>query len=85
MPVKLLYFGLLLVLVCCCWAKKQQCLKSIHTCDECIQSGSECAWCTAPDSKIRCHTLSGLERAGCLPEHVYNPQGGVQIARNDSR
>ncbi|XP_071327115.1 integrin beta-1-like [Trachinotus anak] len=84
MAVKLLPLFLLLGLLCPSWAKKQTCLTSASSCDECIQSGPECAWCTAPHSHIRCHSVRGLQRAGCRKSHVYNPQGTVQVVKNDS-
>ncbi|XP_073340701.1 integrin beta-1-like [Pagrus major] len=83
MAVKLLCLTLLLVLLCPIWAKKP-CLRSASTCDECIQSGPECAWCTAPQFNIRCHTLKGLQRAGCHEGDMYNPRGDVQVVKNDS-
>lgn len=85
MAVKLLCLCLLLVLLCPSQAKKEQCLTSASNCDECIQSGPECAWCTEPHSNIRCHTSKGLRTAGCLKAHIYNPQGGMQVVRNGSR
>lgn len=89
MAVKLLCLCLLLVLVlvllCPSWAEEQTCLTSASNCDECIQSGPECAWCTAPRSNIRCHTTKGLLRAGCRKRYMYNPRGRVQIVKNDSR
>lgn len=66
------------------WAKEQTCLTSASDCNECIQSGPQCAWCTDPHSKLRCHTLNRLRRAGCPKSHMYNPQGSVQVIRNDS-
>lgn len=85
MSVKLLGLGLLMVLLCPSWAKEQTCLTSASSCDECIRSGPECAWCTAPNANVRCHTLKGLRRAGCHKSHMYNPQGNVQVVKNDSR
>ncbi|XP_037641480.1 integrin beta-1-like isoform X1 [Sebastes umbrosus] len=84
MSVKLLGLCLLLVLLCPSWAEEQTCLTSASNCDECIQSGPACAWCTAPQSTIRCHTLKGLRRAGCRKRYVYNPEGMVQADKNDS-
>ncbi|XP_018541585.1 integrin beta-1 [Lates calcarifer] len=84
MAVKLLCLSLLLALLCTGWTKQQTCLLSASNCDECIQSGPECAWCTAPRSDVRCHTSKGLRRAGCHKSYVYNPQGAVQVVKNDS-
>ncbi|XP_039973258.1 integrin beta-1-like [Xiphias gladius] len=84
MAVKLLCLCLLLALSCPSWAKQQTCLASASNCDECILSGSECAWCTAPRSNIRCHSLEGLRRAGCRESFMYNPQGTVQVVKNES-
>ncbi|XP_044215552.1 integrin beta-1-like [Thunnus albacares] len=84
MAVKLLCLCLLLALLFPSWAKKQTCLTSASNCNECIQSGPECAWCTAPHTNTPCHTLRGLQRAGCPKSHIYNPQGRVQVVRNDS-
>ncbi|KAK5862557.1 hypothetical protein PBY51_017939 [Eleginops maclovinus] len=84
MSVKLHALCLLLVLLCLSWAEDQTCLTSASNCDECIQSGPECAWCTAPKSHIRCHTLKELRRAGCRKRHMYNPQGRLQVVMNDS-
>ena len=86
MSVKLLGLGLLLVLLCRSWAKEQtKCRTSAASCDECVQSGPACAWCTAPNANVRCHTLKGLRRAGCPKSHTYNPQGEVQVVKNDTR
>lgn len=85
MAVRLYCLCLLLVLLVPSQAKKQRCLMSNSKCDECIQSGPECAWCTAPHSNIRCHTLRGLRRSGCPEGHIYNPQGGVQVVKNGNR
>ncbi|XP_051263847.1 integrin beta-1-like [Dicentrarchus labrax] len=84
MAVKLLCLGLLLAQLGPSRAKQQTCLTSASNCDECMQSGPECAWCTAPHSNVRCHTLKGLQRAGCRKRYTYNSQGGVQVVRNDS-
>lgn len=85
MAIKLHCLSLLLLLVCSSRAKRPHCPKSATDCNECIRSGPDCAWCTAPDSDIRCQTSKGLRRAGCPKDHIYNPQGGVQVAKNDSR
>ena len=85
MAVKLLCLCLLLALLCPSWARKQTCLTSASSCDQCVQSGPECAWCTAPDSDVRCHSMKGLRRAGCPKRHIYNPQGLVQVVKNESR
>lgn len=84
MAVKLICLTLMLVLLCPIWAR-EPCRRSATTCNECIQSGPECAWCTAPQFNIRCHTLKGLLRAGCHKGDMYNPRGDVQVAKNDSR
>ncbi|CAG00011.1 unnamed protein product [Tetraodon nigroviridis] len=75
---------LLLLLVCSSGAKGPRCPSSAPSCDECVRSGPECAWCAAPDSDIRCQTSKVLRRAGCPKDLIYNPQGGVQLAKNDS-
>lgn len=85
MAVKLLSLCLLLALLFPIRAEKQTCLTFATNCNECIQSGPECAWCSDPHTKTRCHTLRGLQRAGCGKSYMYNPQGEVQIVRNDSR
>lgn len=85
MAIKLHCLSLLLLLACYSRAKRPHCPKSATDCDECIRSGPDCAWCTAPDSDIRCQTSKDLRRAGCPKDHIYNPQGGVQVAKNDSR
>lgn len=84
MSVKLLCLCLLLVVLCPSWAEEQTCLISASNCEECIQSGPSCAWCTAPRANIRCHTLKGLLRAGCNESYVYNPQSRLQVVKNDS-
>ncbi|KAM6936119.1 uncharacterized protein PEZ65_006340 isoform 2-T3 [Lycodopsis pacificus] len=87
MSVKLLgYLCLLLVALCPSWAEQQQqqCLTSANNCDECIQSGPACAWCIGPHANTRCHTVKGLRRAGCRRSDMYNPQGRVQVVKNDS-
>ncbi|XP_060906932.1 integrin beta-1-like [Labrus mixtus] len=84
MDVKLLGLSLLLVLFCPGWAK-EKCLKSASSCEQCLQSGPECAWCIAPQSNIRCHTSNGLQRAGCHKSNIYNPQGRVDVVRNEIR
>ncbi|XP_037308787.1 integrin beta-1-like [Pungitius pungitius] len=80
----LVHLGLLLVLSCLCCAEELKCSTSAHKCDECIQSGPACAWCSAPNSNLRCDTLKGLRRAGCLKSYVFNPRGRVQVVKNDS-
>lgn len=65
-------------------ATKQTCPKSASSCDQCIQSGPECVWCSAPHADIRCHTLKGLQRSHCDKSYIYNPQGEVQVVRNES-
>lgn len=80
----LAYLGLLLVLSCLSGAEEQKCSTSAHNCDECIQSGPACAWCSAPNANIRCDTLKGLQRAGCHKSYVFNPRGRVQVVKNDS-
>ncbi|XP_041649744.1 integrin beta-1-like [Cheilinus undulatus] len=84
MSVKLLCFSLLVAVFCVSWAKEQNCLKSASNCEECLQSGPDCAWCTEPQSNVRCHTSKGLRRAGCQKSNIYNPKGRVEIIRNDS-
>ncbi|XP_053182324.1 integrin beta-1-like [Scomber japonicus] len=84
MTVKLLCLSLLLALPFLSWAKKQTCQISASNCNECIQSGPECAWCNAPYAHTHCHTLRGLQRQGCPEHHIYNPRGGMQVVRNDS-
>ncbi|XP_019728522.1 integrin beta-1-like isoform X2 [Hippocampus comes] len=84
MAVKPVCLFLLLPLLLSGQAKKQACLKSASTCSECILSGPQCVWCTDSGLKSRCHTLSALERAGCDPHHMYNPQGRVHVIRNES-
>ncbi|XP_056237792.1 integrin beta-1-like [Seriola aureovittata] len=84
MAVKLLCLFLLLAVLYPSWAKEQTCLISASSCDECIQSGPECAWCTTPHSHIRCNTVKELQRAGCHQSYAYNPQGTVQVVKNDS-
>ncbi|XP_053289414.1 integrin beta-1 [Pleuronectes platessa] len=84
MAVKLLCLCLLLAPLCPSWARKQTCLRSASSCDECVQSGPECAWCTAPNPDVRCHNMKGLRRAGCHKSHIYNPQGLVQVVKNES-
>lgn len=85
MAIKMHCLYLLLFLVCTSRAKRPHCPTSASNCDECIRSGPECAWCTAPASDIRCQTSKVLGRAGCPKDRVYNPQGEVQVAKNDSR
>ncbi|KAG7474198.1 hypothetical protein JOB18_003747 [Solea senegalensis] len=82
MAVKLLCLCLLLTLLYPSWAKKHSCPTSASSCDQCLMSGPECAWCTAPNMNIRCHNMKGLRRMGCRKSHTYNPQGEVQIVRN---
>ncbi|XP_042346625.1 integrin beta-1-like [Plectropomus leopardus] len=85
MSVRLLCRCLLLVLLCPSWAEKQTCLTSASNCEECIQSGPACAWCsTGPSSNIRCHTSKELRRAGCRKNDIYYPEGSVQVVKNDS-
>ncbi|XP_059196137.1 integrin beta-1-like [Centropristis striata] len=84
MSVKLLGLCLLLVLLCPSWADKQTCLRSSSSCDECIQSGPECAWCTGVYSNVHCDTLKRLRRAGCRKTDLYNPQGRVHVVRNQA-
>lgn len=76
---------LLLLLACSSTAKRPLCFQSASSCDECVRSGPHCAWCTSPDSDIRCHTSKGLRRAGCPKDHVYSPEGGVLVVKNESR
>ncbi|XP_054637435.1 integrin beta-1-like isoform X2 [Dunckerocampus dactyliophorus] len=82
-PLRL--FLLLFPLLLPSWAESQSCLTSASTCSQCIRSGPQCAWCTVPHLKLRCNTVKGLSRAGCLTHYMYNPQGNVQVTRNDSR
>ncbi|XP_047455357.1 integrin beta-1-like [Mugil cephalus] len=84
MSLKLPRLCLLLALLCPCWAKEQPCRKSATSCDECVQSGPDCAWCTVPNGRTRCHTSERLRRAGCLKRHMYNPRGRVEVVKNDS-
>ncbi|XP_016893610.1 integrin beta-1-like isoform X2 [Cynoglossus semilaevis] len=79
MAIKLLCLCLLLALLGPIWAKKQPCLASASSCDQCIQSSPECAWCTAPGLSSRCQTSRGLRRAGCRKSHIYSPQGEVKV------
>lgn len=85
MAIKIQCLYLLLFLVCTSRAKRPYCPTSASNCDECIRSGSGCAWCTAPDSDIHCQTSDVLRRAGCPKDLIYNPQGEVQVVKNDSR
>lgn len=85
MAVKLSHLFLLLVMPSLSLTSGQKCSTSDSSCNQCIQSGPECAWCTAPNSNIRCHTVKGLQRAGCHKSHIYKPQSSVQVIRNDSR
>ncbi|XP_053554742.1 integrin beta-2 [Bombina bombina] len=59
----------------------QECIKSkVNNCQECIQSGPECAWCQQrnftnagePDS-TRCDTVSVLRQRGCKDGDIINP------------
>ncbi|XP_039869118.1 integrin beta-1-like isoform X2 [Simochromis diagramma] len=87
MAVKLSHLFLLLVMPSLSLTSGQKCSTSDSSCNQCIQSGPECAWCTAPNSNIHCHTVKGLQRAGCHKGHIYiyKPQSSVQVIRNDSR
>ncbi|XP_057691535.1 integrin beta-1-like isoform X2 [Corythoichthys intestinalis] len=77
-------FLLLLPLLSLSWADEITCLKTVSSCSQCMLSGPQCVWCTAPNFKRRCNTLSGLQKAGCDASHMYNPQGSVHVTRNDS-
>ncbi|KAM3614393.1 uncharacterized protein V6R79_013391 [Siganus canaliculatus] len=85
MAVKLTCLCLLLALFSPSESKEGQCLMSASRCNECIQSGPDCAWCLEdkyPHKHIRCDTPQVLKREGCLKQ--YNPQSGVQVTKNDS-
>ncbi|XP_061919332.1 integrin beta-1-like [Entelurus aequoreus] len=75
---------LLLPLLLPSWAEDETFLKPASNCNDCIQSDPQFAWCTAPGLKRRCHTVKGLRSAGCTTHFMYNPQGSVQVTRNDS-
>ncbi|XP_024122859.1 integrin beta-1 isoform X3 [Oryzias melastigma] len=91
MAVKLLCLLPLLLLSCQRAAgtggrvKAQTCVTSTSSCEECIQADPECAWCLAPQSRIRCHKFGRLQRAGCPEKYIYNPQSSMQVAKNESR
>lgn len=85
MAVKLSHLFLLQVMPSLSLTSGHKCSTSDSSCNQCIQSGPECAWCTAPNSNIHCHTVKGLQRAGCHKGHIYKPQSSVQVIRNDSR
>lgn len=81
---KLLCLCLLLVLLCPGWTKRNQCPPSASSCEECIQAGPECAWCTAPGTHSRCQTSEALRSTGCPTSHIYKPKGGAQVIRQSS-
>lgn len=75
---------LLLTLSCPGWTKRNRCLTRASSCDECIQAGPHCAWCSQPFSSIRCQTPEALQRQGCPKSHIYNPRGEVQVVKKSS-
>ncbi|XP_076016829.1 integrin beta-1-like [Genypterus blacodes] len=83
--VKLLCLWLpLLALLGPSGARAPACLTASN-CSECIQAAPECAWCKDPRAKTRCHTLEGLQKAGCRKRQIYNPEGAVLAVMKDSR
>ncbi|XP_072250718.1 integrin beta-1-like [Leuresthes tenuis] len=82
MASKLLFFCLLLLVLGLSQAQKEECHRYASSCDECIQSGSECAWC--PLSYIRCLNMKELRREACSKGYYYNPQSSTHVVRNDS-
>ncbi|CAN9514015.1 unnamed protein product [Ophioblennius macclurei] len=83
MALKLPRLCLLLLLFSVSWAQGHGCQRFNSSCDECIMSGPDCAWCSAPNAKVRCHTLEELQNSGCTD--VYNPQWKVEFLRNEDR
>lgn len=76
---------LLLTLSCPGWTKRNRCLTRASSCDECIQAGPHCAWCSQPFSSIRCQTPEALQRQGCPKSHIYNPRGELLVVKINSR
>ncbi|KAM4568286.1 integrin beta-1-like [Fundulus diaphanus] len=85
MAVKLPLLWLPLLLFCLSRAEEQRCQRSASSCDECIQAGPECAWCTSPRANVRCATAKTLQSAGCQRRQIYNPTGTLQVLKNDIR
>lgn len=76
---------LLLILSCAGRTETNQCPIDASSCDECIQAGPHCAWCSQPFSRSRCQTPGALWSEGCHPTHIYNPQGETIVIMNSSR
>lgn len=76
---------LLLTLLRPGWTKRNRCPTRASSCDECIQAGPQCAWCSQPFSSIHCQTPEALQRRGCPKSHIYNPQGEVPVVKISSR
>lgn len=76
---------LLLTLLRPGWTKRNRCPTRASSCDECIQAGPQCAWCSQPFSSIHCQTPEALQRQGCPKSHIYNPRGEVPVVKISSR
>nr|XP_055059275.1 integrin beta-1-like [Misgurnus anguillicaudatus] len=86
MGVKVLLISALLAFVSLIQATtdSKECVSAnAKTCGECIQIGPQCVWCKDPDFKpSRCNNKETLEKAGCTPLGIENPQGTLTIDKN---
>lgn len=62
------------------------------SCEECISSHPQCAWCEEPDfsggaqmEASRCAPRAALERAGCPPGAIVDPRGSLRVLRDTER
>ncbi|PKK22137.1 integrin, beta 2 (complement component 3 receptor 3 and 4 subunit) [Columba livia] len=71
-------------------ASATECPKiKVGTCNDCIQSGPDCAWCKKPGftkagepDSVRCDTVEQLQQRGCPQDEIQFPTSNVTRTQN---
>ncbi|KAM4889452.1 integrin beta-2-like [Thomomys bottae] len=71
----------------------QKCIEhNFSTCRDCIQKGPGCAWCqmlnfTGPGEldSMRCDTRAQLQRKGCDPDDILDPQSFAELQEDPQK
>ncbi|NWQ81220.1 ITB2 protein, partial [Columbina picui] len=71
-------------------ASATECPKiKVRTCNDCIQSGPDCAWCKQPGftkagepDSVRCDTVEQLQQRGCPQDEIQFPNSSATMTQN---